>query len=94
MARWASLAALLVSLLGVTVSTVLCTDLRFLATVFLGEVLCGDFEFFGLFEFWGDLELDLLAFDLKVLIALGEVYFFDFTETGDDFLATWASDFC
>lgn len=66
------------------------TDLRFLAIVFLGEILFGDLEFFGLLEFYGD--LDLSTVDLKVLTAFGDVAFLLLTETGDA-LPALAPDF-
>jgi len=58
------------------------TDRRFLAIVFLGEVLLGDLEFFGL---TGDFDLSIV--DLKVLAAFGEEAFLLLTETGDPLLA-------
>jgi hypothetical protein len=66
------------------------TDLRFLAIVFLGEVLFGDLEFCGLFEFFGD--LDLSTIDFKALTVFGERAFLLLTETGDA-LPAFATDF-
>ena len=60
--------------------------------VFLGEVLFGDLEFFGLLEFYGDLDLSTAGFKDLTLTAFGEVAFLLFTETGDD-LPALAADF-
>ena len=99
MAAWANLAVRLVSLRVDMVSRA-CTDLKFLATVFLGEVLLGDLELFGDFEFLGDFDFEACgdlesfwALDLKVLTTslLGEPFLL-LTETGLDFFLS-ASDF-